>query len=167
MFAAFDVHYFKKDAAFAAAVLFADYAAFEPVSEYTLHITGIAGYTPGAFYRRELPCIQKLLNRIEEKPVEIIIDGYAMLGNRPGLGKHLFDSLYGEIPVIGVAKSKFEGVPGVEIFRGGSGRPLYVTAVGMNLKTAAEKIKLMHGPHRIPTLLKHVDLLARKIRPSR
>jgi hypothetical protein len=31
----------------------------------------------------------------------------------------------------------------------------------MDQKEAYEKIKMMHGAHRIPTLLKRVDLLAR------
>jgi len=38
---------------------------------------------------------------------------------------------------------------------------LYVTAAGMRLQEAADRIQRMHGPHRIPTLLKRVDTLAR------
>ncbi|MBN1843541.1 MAG: endonuclease V, partial [Deltaproteobacteria bacterium] len=51
---------------------------------------------------------------------------------------------------------------GTEIFRGGSIHPLYVTSAGVDLQKASEKIRTMHGAHRIPTLLKRVDLLARE-----
>lgn len=95
-------------------------------------------------------------------PDEMIIDGYVMLGNRPGLGQHLFNYFNGYIPVIGVAKSKFKGSTGTEIFRGGSTRPLYITSSGVNQQMASEKIRAMHGANRIPTLLKRVDSLARK-----
>jgi len=92
----------------------------------------------------------------------MVVDGYVMFGNRPGLGQHLFRSLDGKIPVIGVAKSRFKGFLASEVFRGGSIRPLYVTSAGMDPKKASEKIRTMHGTHRIPTLLKRVDLLARE-----
>jgi deoxyribonuclease V len=92
----------------------------------------------------------------------MVVDGYVMLGNKPGLGQHLFKSFDGKIPVVGVAKSKFKGSCGTEIFRGGSVHPLYVTSAGVNLQKASERIRTMHGAHRIPTLLKRVDLLARE-----
>lgn len=84
-----------------------------------------------------------------------------MIGDRPGLGRHLFEILGHRIPVIGVAKSRFADAPGIEILRGGSRRPLYVTSAGIDPRGASEKIRTMHGSHRIPTLLKRVDLLAR------
>ena len=84
------------------------------------------------------------------------------MGSRPGLGQHLFNALNGRTPVIGVAKSRFKGSSGIEVFRGGSKQPLYVTSAGVDLQKASEKIKRMHGNYRIPTLLKRVDLLARE-----
>jgi deoxyribonuclease V len=78
------------------------------------------------------------------------------------LGWHLFDALESKIPVIGVAKSRFEGAPAHEVYRGASRRPLYVTAAGMTLAKAAANIQAMHGAHRIPTLLQRVDRLARE-----
>ena len=124
--------------------------------------TGIGPYVPGKFYRRELPCILVLLEQIRKLPDELIIDGHVMLGDRPGLGKHLFAAVGGKRPVIGVAKSGFAGYSGAEIFRGKSRRPLYVTCAGADLKEASEKIRMMHGNHRVPTLLKLVDSLARE-----
>lgn len=161
MIAAFDVHYLEGGCASAAAVLFLDYRDAEPAATFTQFIPGAAEYIPGEFYRRELPCILTLLQQIKEAPDEIVVDGYVMLGNRPGLGQHLFKSLDGNIPVVGVAKSMFEGSSAAEVFRGESIHPLYVTSAGVDLQKASERIRTMYGAHRIPALLKRVDLLAR------
>jgi deoxyribonuclease V len=48
------------------------------------------------------------------------------------------------------------------VFRGGSGSPLFVTAVGVDAAEAVRDIKRMHGAHRVPTLLRLVDRLARR-----
>ena len=64
--------------------------------------------------------------------------------------------------VIGVAKAAFERGNAMPVLRGDSGRPLFVTAAGMNGHEAAELIRGMHGPHRVPTLLKRADQLARR-----
>jgi deoxyribonuclease V len=160
--AAFDVHYLKNGCASVAAVLFCDYRDAGPAELYTQFLSGAANYIPGEFYKRELPCILTLLEQIDIVPDEMVVDGYVMLGDRPGLGWHLFNWFDGKIPVVGMAKSKFEGAGGVEVFRGGSIRPLYVTSAGVGLKKASERIRTMHGAHRIPTLLKRVDVLARE-----
>jgi deoxyribonuclease V len=159
--AAFDVHYLADGCASAAALLFAEYKDAEPLATFTQFLSVVANYIPGEFYRRELPCIITLFEQFTETPDELIIDGYVMLGNRPGLGQYLFKYFNGKIPVVGVAKTKFEGSEGIKVFRGGSAQPLYVTAAGVNLFRAAESIRTMHGNHRIPTLLKQVDRLAR------
>ena len=161
MIVAFDVHYLETGYASAAAVLFSNYDDAGPASAFTRLLPEPADYRSGEFYRRELPCLLKLLEEIKEIPDEIVIDGYVMLGDKPALGQHLFESLSGRIPVIGVAKSKFRGSSGVEIIRGRSAKPLYITSAGVNPFEAAEKIRTMHGPYRIPTLLKRVDLQAR------
>jgi deoxyribonuclease V len=162
MIAAFDVHYFGDDQASAGAVLFHRYTDAEAAAEYAVIVRGVWQYVPGQFYRRELPCILELLERIDEAPDEVVIDGYVTLGDSPGLGQHLFEHLGGLIPVVGVAKSRYKGSSGIEVLRGRSGRPLYVTSAGIDPHLAAERIKAMHGVHRIPTLLRRVDLLARQ-----
>ncbi len=48
----------------------------------------------------------------------------------------------------------------VQITRGQSSRPLYVTAAGIEIEAAAERVKAMHGSYRIPTMLRRVHLLA-------
>ena len=66
------------------------------------------------------------------------------------------------ITVIGVAKTRFaRAEPTSEVLRGRGRSPLYVSAVGMDVAEAASHIRAMHGPHRVPTLLKRVDQLSR------
>ena len=45
--------------------------------------------------------------------------------------------------------------------RGKSQTPLFITAAGIDVHTAASFIQSMHGKFRIPTLLKQVDQLCR------
>ncbi|MDJ0721846.1 MAG: endonuclease V [Desulfobacterales bacterium] len=160
--AAFDVHYLEDGRASAAAVLFSGFSVSAPAATYQRMVARSKAYRPGAFYRRELPAILFLLEQITAPLDILIVDGYVMLGSRPGMGRHLYETLGSRNPVIGVAKSRFKGVPAHEIIRGASQRPLYVTAAGMDTAAAAENIRKMHGPHRIPTLLRHVDRLARE-----
>jgi deoxyribonuclease V len=64
--------------------------------------------------------------------------------------------------VIGVTKSCFCGIgERYAVFRGSSRRPLYVTAVGMDLEKAKDCILRMHGNFRIPSILKLADRLSR------
>jgi deoxyribonuclease V len=49
----------------------------------------------------------------------------------------------------------------VPIVRGISRQPLFVTTIGTDVAAAAAAVLGMHGAHRIPTLLKRVDRLAR------
>jgi deoxyribonuclease V len=161
MIAAFDVHYMGEGRACAAAIVFAGYESSQPVAEYTERMPVPASYVPGRLYKRELPCILALAGRIREPLLEIVVDGYATLGNRPGLGQHLFRSLGERTPVIGVAKSPFRGAPAARVLRGRSSRPLFVTSAGMDLREARARIESMHGAHRLPALLKRADFLAR------
>ena len=105
-----------------------------------------------------------LVESVEEPLEAIVIDGYVWLdaAGRPGLGAHLFEALGGRIPVVGVAKSAFQGSPHAErVLRGTSARPLYVTAAGLDARQAAAAVGSMHGPHRFPTVLQRADALSR------
>ncbi len=162
MIAALDVHYDDaRSRATGAALLFEDWEAAAPTAEYIEEVEKVQPYVPGEFFRRELPCLLALLARIREPVDLLIIDGYVRLGDRPGLGQILWERLSKEKAVIGVAKSRFEGAAAVEVIRGDSKTPLFVTAVGIDPAEAASSIRRMHGPYRIPTLLKRVDQLAR------
>jgi deoxyribonuclease V len=163
MIAAVDVHYFKTGGT-AAGVLFKHWTSERPEVELGESIERVEPYEPGSFYRRELPCLLKLLEPVKNRVETVIVDGYVWLGpgNRPGLGAHLFKALDEKIRVIGVAKSIFSRATNARaVLRGRSRRPLYVTAVGIDSLVAAEHIRTMHGAHRIPTLLKRVDELCR------
>ncbi len=164
MKAAVDVDY-RGEGALAAAVAFHGWADATPALEVTEPIARVEAYEPGAFYKRELPCLLAVLARLPSPPELVVIDGYVWLGGeeRPGLGARLFDALGRRVPVIGVAKTRFLSAKlAVEAARGEEAkRPLFVTAAGMDVNEAADAIRAMHGPHRLPTLLKRVDSLCR------
>ncbi|MGF1510299.1 MAG: endonuclease V [Myxococcota bacterium] len=122
-------------------------------------------YQPGAFYRRELPLLQTVFQYVMERPKIVVVDGYVRLGeSRAGLGAHLYHALGETTAVVGVAKNRFASAQGaIEVKRGESSRPLYVSAIGMAPEAAAEGVRRMAGPYRIPTMLKTVDSLARSL----
>ncbi len=165
LIACLDVDYRPSHAA-AAAVAFVGYEAPSSVEEVTVRVDEVAPYEPGAFYKRELPCLLAALAALRRAPEVVIVDGYVWLGEgAPGLGKHLFDALARATPVIGVAKTSFRGSPHAEIvLRGASQTPLYVTAEGVPARDAALHVRSMSGPNRIPTLLRRVDTLCRRAR---
>ena len=160
-FLAVDVDY-RADNAFVAGVAFSDWG--EDVRRYKTKVEGVEDYVSGEFYKRELPCILELLREHDLHPDCIIVDGYVYLeGGKLGLGKYLFDSLGGEIKVIGVAKNPRGVMPEKhEVFRGKSSQPLFVTSEGIELEVAKNIVKSMDGPYRIPTKLKLVDTYSRE-----
>jgi deoxyribonuclease V len=122
-------------------------------------------YEPGQFYKRELPHLLRAIERVRcSMEIEaVIIDGHVWLNdNSPGLGAHLHRALGEQIAVIGVAKSAFREGAAIRVLRGQSQQPLFVTAAGIDPPRAAELVRSMHGLHRIPTLLKRTDQLARR-----
>lgn len=164
MLAAIDAHYEGETAA-VACVTFQGWADPIPQSEHSLLVHCVEAYIPGEFWRRELPCILAVLRLLPSPPETVVIDGYVWLdGNgRKGLGAHLFEALGGSTAVVGVAKHSFQGADNAAlVHRGGSERPLYVTAEGMPGQSAAAAVRSMHGAHRVPTLLKRVDRLCRQ-----
>ena len=164
MITCFDIDY-QDPKANAAAVLFEHWAAESPAAVYSHIIPEIAPYESGSFYKRELPCIVSILKTIKEEIHTIVVDGYVWLdGNKkPGLGAYLFRHLGEKTRVIGVAKNRFKtpNSLAVEVFRGESKKPLFVTAAGMDVSDAVDAIRQMHGEFRIPDLLKRVDMLCR------
>lgn len=163
MILATDVHYNEQNnSALSAGVVFTDWRASRVVAEYAVTVEGIAPYEPGAFYKRELPCLMELLSVVAEEVTLIVVDGYVDLGpGHPGLGRHLYDTLGGSVPVVGIAKTRFAGCVPAEVLRGSSRDPLFVTSAGADLGQVAHAVREMHGPHRIPTMLKRVDALSR------
>ena len=165
MILAIDVDY-RQDKAVAAGVLFRDWMDEAPIKEMTADCNLVHDYVPGEFYRRELPCLLKLLELVDINLNTIVIDGYVYLGKdrAPGLGRYLYDALDQQVAVIGVAKTAFKNTPvSTEVRRGTSQRPLYITAIGIDEASAQGCIQAMHGGDRIPTLLKRVDHLCRTV----
>jgi deoxyribonuclease V len=163
-----DVDY-RDSGAVAAAVLAHDWADPVPAAEVVAHIPEVAEYVPGEFFRRELPCLLNVLGRCPSPPDVVVVDGYVWLGpDRPGLGARLHQALGDRVPVVGVGKTCFLSAQAVAvpILRGGSKQPLWVTAAGMDPFVAAEAVRGMHGPYRLPTLLGRVDRLARSATPA-
>ncbi|MFT3713072.1 MAG: endonuclease V [Archangium sp.] len=147
----------------AACVLASDWSDAAPTRSVTELISGIAEYEPGAFYKRELPCLLRVLAKAGAVQC-VVIDGYVWLdreGTR-GLGAHLHEALGRGVPVIGIAKTAFKGSEmALKLMRPGSDKPLFVTAAGITAETALAHAQRLHGAFRIPTLLKDVDTLAR------
>lgn len=164
MILAVDVDY-QETAAVVAGVLFNEWQDESHISICKSLITEIENYVPGEFYKRELPCILRLIEDHQISPELIVIDGHVYLDEdkKPGLGKYLYDALEAKIPVVGVAKRAFfTSSEDFEVFRGESEKPLYVTSEGMELKEAKLAIASMHGKYRNPTLLKLVDQKCRE-----
>ena len=163
MILATDVKYDEEaDTALAAAVAFSGWRDAHPITHYLAEVEGIAAYIPGQFYRRELPCLEAVLARVQVSISVVIVDGHVRLGDRPGLGHYLWEALGQRVVVVGVAKSRFHAGGTLPVLRGGSARPLYVSAAGMDDEDAAECVRGMHGSHRLPTMLKLVDQLTRQ-----
>jgi deoxyinosine 3'endonuclease (endonuclease V) len=145
MILAFDTYYFGNEAK-TVAVLFNNWTDAQPTRVFSETINSSEDYQPGEFYKRELPCIVSLLDKIDLKDIDIIvIDGFVILDNaeKHGLGGHLYEHLQKKIAVIGVAKSNFalNTLFKREVFRGESERPLYITALGIDIDLASNTSK--------------------------
>ena len=167
MLLALDVAYSGTAHGYAVGLAFADWPAATAAATYAATVAPVADYAPGAFYQRELPCLLAVLAQVELATIRcLVVDGYVSLGEdaRPGLGQHLYEALGERIAVVGVAKTRFQGVaPQVApVLRGLSQNPLYVTSVGLPLGEAAAGVAAMHGAYRFPTLLKQLDELTKR-----
>lgn len=163
MILAVDVHY-DKQSGMVAGIAFESWTDVIPSNIYLSLIERVGDYIPGQFYKRELPCILKLLSEHGSQPDYIVIDGYVYLDgcSKPGLGKHLYDALFGKVKIIGVAKKPFAGIgEDFALFRGASKKPLCITSIGEACSAAKLYIMSMHGAYRIPAILKKVDQLCR------
>ena len=160
MILAIDVHY-KQTYAKCVGVLF-DWQDEKPQQVIIEKLTNVAEYVPGLFYKRELPCILAVIEKINLQDLEaIIVDGHVFIDNDfgSGLGGHVWEALSHKKPIIGLAKRAFYAneKTNVPLLRGSSENPIYISAIGCELKEVVEKIKHMHGKFRIPTILQILD----------
>ena len=161
MLCAVDVHY-EPDRSRACCTVFAEWSSPSSDAERVIETPPAEPYVPGQFFRRELPPLLAILRTLPARPEIVVIDGYVWLDadGTPGLGARLHEAL--GMVVVGVAKTPYRGtVPAARVFRGGSAKPLFVSAIGLGLENAADGVRRMHGDHRIPVLLKRTDQLAR------
>lgn len=161
MLLAVDVHY-KQEYAKTVVVLFEDWTSEIPKEVIEVTTLDVVEYEPGFFYKRELPCLLEALQKVDLATIDvIIIDGYVFVDDAyaHGLGGYLFEALDRKIPVVGIAKTKFQRNTAtvMEVFRGESKNPLFVSSIGIALDFVAQKTKEMHGNFRLPHLLKLMD----------
>nr|WP_294780930.1 endonuclease V [uncultured Flavobacterium sp.] len=166
MILAFDTYYFDQKAK-TVCLEFSEWNESKNFKVYTETIDNVSEYIPGEFYKRELPCILSLLNKIDLSVIRaIIVDGFVYLDDEKkyGLGGHLFEKLNKEIPIIGVAKTNFASIEKNKksLFRGDSKKPLYITSIGIDLDEAFSLVEKMNGEYRMPTLLKELDRLTKE-----
>lgn len=75
-------------------MLFRHWEDAKPVKTYCIITDEIEPYEPGAFYKRELPCMANTLQEVEETITAPVVDGYVWLGeNRGGPGYYLYETL--------------------------------------------------------------------------
>lgn len=166
MFVAIDTFYYENKAK-TIAITFNNWEDYTYSKYYSQELEISADYVSGEFYKRELPCILSILKNFDIDSIDmIIVDGYVYLDdfNKYGLGGHLYESLNGKIPIIGVAKTNFASnkESKVELLRGKSKNPLFITSIGIDIETAKENISKMFGEYRFPTLLKELDKLTKE-----
>ncbi|WP_299223499.1 endonuclease V [uncultured Psychroserpens sp.] len=165
MFLALDVHY-KTNYAKSVGLNFLNKGDEVAQETFIDIINEVAAYEPGQFYKRELPCLLKTISKVDLSIINaIIVDGHVYIDNDQnyGLGGHLYETLDKKVPIIGVAKRAFHANKATvkEVYRGTSQNPLHISAIGIDLDTAAYFIKSMHGKHRHPTLFKTLDKLTK------
>jgi deoxyribonuclease V len=166
MLIAIDVHY-RETFAKTISIEFNNWEDAIPTQTHEVIINEVAEYVSGEFYKREMPCILEILKCSEIDKIDlIIIDGYVFLDddNKFGLGAYLYEALGRNIPIVGIAKRNFinnkKNV--VEVLRGESKNPIFVTAIGIDLIETTKKVKNMHGIYRIPDLLKLLDRMTKE-----
>lgn len=149
----------------AACVVFRQWEDNAPQAVFRAAAPVRAAYRAGRFYERELPVLLAVLARADRFFEVVVVDGYVHLlpSVGKGLGLHLHEALGGTTPVVGVAKTPLT-IAGrcLPIYRGHSRRPLFISAAGWPLGKAAADIARMHGPYRLPTLLRLADRHARR-----
>lgn len=171
MIAALDVGYTSgahSESGLCGVVAFEEWHSPGPAIELSVVVNDIKPYVSGRLFERELPCLVAGLEALLQKDpaVEltcVLVDGNVRLDSngRPGLGHYLYRHLDERVPVIGVAKSAFEGLDAVEVLRGSSANPLFVTAAGIDEEEAGRLVAGMAGEFRLPTLIRRADQLTR------
>lgn len=133
-------------------------------------------YISGFRAYRELPSLVAAVEKLDEKPDIILVNGHGISHERLGLASHL--SLATSIPTIGVANKLLYGkvkggkieingkLVGEEFVSRENARPIYISPGNLiSLKTSLEIVKkLIKFPHKMPEPLHLAIRYAKKIR---
>lgn len=169
MILALDVNYLNENAAVCSGVLFENFEQESPSKKLsTVYVGKISDYTPGEFYKREMPVLLDFFKTTKLRPEIIVLDGLVHLPDgKAALGEMLKIELYKiyseekhDMPlIIGVAKNPYTGFSTLNKVYRGSINPLIVTSSDRDVGLSGIKsdIKNMSGIGRIPALLKEVD----------
>ena len=138
MILAVDVDYKQNNEAIIAGILFENWESKEITKEVIVKIDKVEEYISGEFYKRELPCIMTLLDKLSKLPDSIIVDGYVYLNNnKKGLGGYLYEALNEKKPIIGVTKNSFKNIStDTYLYRSESKKPLFITSSGIEQQEA-------------------------------
>ena len=162
---AIDIYYLPNQTAKCVGVLF-NWEDKSPQKFIVTKVENVAEYIPGEFYLRELPCVLAITDLIDLTKIETaVVDGHVQLGEgKKGLGEYVYEALDKKIPVIGVAKRSYHTNKQLvkQVLRGNSSNPLHVSAIGVKLEWAAQKVAEMHGEYRIPDILKKLDQVTKE-----
>lgn len=157
-----DVDYRENNTAKATGVILNDFSSKQPLAIVNSYIENVEPYVSGEFYKRELPCVKRLFEEHQLKPLVTIIDGYQNLNESKALGEYIAEELTEHI-VIGIAKNKHINDPGSEeVFRGTSKKPLYITHSHSNESKLGDLIQEMAGENRLPDMVKLADTECRR-----
>lgn len=172
---AIDSYYYTENSSYTVGVIFDSWTDSKPSTILSTTTENVGPYVPGQFYKRELPGILDILGKVDLNGFDtILVDGFVWLLDQDGtysegLGKKLWNALGKpkDLEVIGVAKTLFGRCSEicVPVLRGEAIKPLWVDCVGstgLTKQEAAELVRGMAGPYRIPSLLKILDTETKK-----
>lgn len=147
-----------------AAVGFDAWDAAEATKTYRSRVGPVEPVERGQPDLRAVHCVVHLLREHGLHPDLILIEGFVHLDahDAPGEGRHLYQALGGNVPVVGVSKKGLAGLPPQhEVVREEEAPPLFVTCAGLDIGAAKARVRSMHGRKRVPTLIKLAARLAK------
>jgi deoxyribonuclease V len=166
-----------KDNEVISAVVICDYKTMKVVERKYAVVKATAPYIPSYLSYREAPAIVEAVNKLENKPDVLLIDGHGIAHPRKiGLASHAGLSL--DIPTIGIAKALLcgevkedkiiieESTRGYTLVTKEHANPLFVSpGHKVGLKSSLEIVKnCIRLPHKLPEPLHLAHRYANKIR---
>ena len=167
---AIDSYYYSETDCYTVGFVFSHWNSKRP--DYILEstVTEFSPYIPGEFYKRELPGILSIVQKVNLREFDtIILDGFTNLIDNsgdfiPGLGERLESeiTIHNNLSIIGVAKTLFgkSDLYSYPLYRGSAKNPLWISITSgssIDLNTAYNRINSMYGDNKLPDILKQLD----------